>query len=138
MANQTKPFEFLEHTADIKVKVTGATLNEIFENSVKAISQYVSGNQKIDSKKGKVIEVKGTDNESLLYNFIDEILYLIDAESFIPIKAEVTLRGNNLKAELYGDSTKKYNLDHIKAATYAEMSIKKINATWEAIFVLDV
>ncbi|MDO8564234.1 MAG: archease [Nanoarchaeota archaeon] len=132
------PFEFLDHTADIKVKVNGKTLNEIFENSVKAISQYVSGNQRIASKKGKVIEVKGTDNESLLYNFIDEILYLIDAESFIPVKATVTMRGNNLKAELYGDSTKSYNLDHIKAATYAEMIIKKVNNNWEAIFVLDV
>ena len=138
MKQSTKPFEFLDHTADIKVKVQGATLNEIFENSVKAISQYISGNQKIESKKGKVIEVKGTDNESLLYNFIDEILYLIDAESFIPVKATVLLRGNNLKAELYGDSTKKYNLDHIKAATYAEMTIKKINDNWEAVFVLDV
>lgn len=138
MANQTKKFEFLDHTADIKVKVKGNTLNEIFENSVKALSQYVSGNQKIESKKGKVIEVSGEDNESLLYNFIDEILYLIDAESFIPVKATVLLRGNNLKAELYGDSTKNYNLDHIKAATYAEMSIKKTGNTWEAIFVLDV
>lgn len=132
------PFEFLDHTADIKVRVHGRTLNEIFANSVKAISQYVSGDQKIESKKGKVMEVKGTDNESLLYNFIDEILYLIDAEYFIPVKAEITLRGNNLKAELYGDSTKKYNLDHIKSATYAEMSIKKLKDTWEAIFVLDV
>ncbi len=138
MNQSTKPFEFLDHTADIKVKINGKTLNEIFENSVKAISQYISGNQKIESKKGKVIEVKGTDNESLLYNFIDEILYLIDAESFIPVKASVTMRGNNLKAELYGDSTKKYNLDHIKAATYSEMTIKKVNDNWEAIFVLDV
>jgi SHS2 domain-containing protein len=138
MNNTDKEFEFLEHTADIKIRVTGRTLNDIFENSVKAISQYVSGNQKIESKKGKVIEVSGSDMESLLYNFLDEILYLIDAESFLPIKAEVTLRGNNLKAELYGDSTKGKSLDHIKAPTYAEMSIKKVNSSWEAIFVLDV
>lgn len=138
MPESIRPFEFLDHTADIKVKAKGKTLNEVFENSVKAISQYVSGNQKIGNKKKKTIEAKGTDMESLLYNFIDEILYLIDAESFIPIKASVKIKGNTLKAELHGDSTKNYSLDHIKSATYAEMTIKNMKNYWEAVFVLDV
>jgi len=138
MAQQMHKFEFLDHMADIKIKVQGKTLNEIFENSVLAVAQYSSGGEKIESKKGKVIEVSGDDNESLFYNFLDEIIYLIDAEGFIASKAQVTLRGFNLKAELYGDSTKKYDLEAIKAATYAEMSIKKLNDYWEAIFVLDV
>lgn len=138
MEEKSPKYEFLEHTADIKIRVLGDTLNQIFENAVLAVSKYLAGNKKVLSKKGKVIEVKGEDMESLLYNFIDELLYLIDAESFIPVKAEVLIRGNNLKAEIYGDSTRNYSLDHIKSATYAEMSIKKLKSGWEAIFVLDV
>ena len=48
------------------------------------------------------------------------------------------LRGNNLKAELFGDDTKNYHLTQIKAATYAEIEIKKTKSDWEAIVVLDV
>lgn len=138
MSKQENKFEFLEHTADIKIKVSGKELNEIFETTVLAIAEYCSGGDKISNKKKRTINVKGQDNESLLYNFIDEILYLIDAEHFIPIKAEVTMQGYSLKAELYGDDTKNYKLEHIKSATYAEMSIKKLRDNWEAVFVLDV
>lgn len=135
---RSQNFEFLDHTADIKIKVSGRVLNEIFETTVLAIAQYCSGGEKIQSRKGKIINVKGEDNESLLYNFIDEILYLIDAEHFIPSKAKVTMRGFNLQAEVFGDDTKNYKLEHIKAATYAEMNIRKVNDKWQAYFVLDV
>lgn len=132
-------YEFLEHTGDIKFRAYGKTLNEIFENSVLAIAEYISRGGKIKSAKGKVIDVSGEDLESLFYNFLDEIIYLVDAEEFVSAKAKVIVRGFNLHAELFGDKTSNYeSLDHIKAATYAEMYIKKIDKEWEAQAVLDV
>lgn len=131
-------FVFLEHTSDIKFRVFGKSTDELFENSVLAFSNYLCGEKKINSKKGKVIEVNGTDTKSLFYNFFDELIYLVDVEHFIPARAEVLLRGNNLKAELYGDDSFNYEIKQIKAATYAEMEIKKKDSGWEAQFVLDV
>ncbi len=132
-------YKFLEHTADIKFKVYGKTLNEIFENAVLALSEYLSRGEKIKSKKGKVVDVSGSDLESLFYNFLDELIYLLDAENFIVAKAKVTLRGYNLHAELYGDNASNYkDLDQVKAATYAEMYIKKTQDGFEAQAVLDV
>ena len=130
-------FEFLEHTADIKYRLYGSTLNEIFENSVLAIASYMS-EKPIKKAKIKTLEVSGQDSQSLLCNFIDELLYLIDAEGFIAREAKVLMRGNNLKAELYGDDIKNYSMIHIKAATYSEMYIKKSEDGWEAQIVLDV
>ena len=75
MTEKTK-FEFLPHTADIKFRAYGTTLNELFENIVLAISSIISKDQKISTKKGKMISVSGDDSESLLYNFIDELIYL--------------------------------------------------------------
>lgn len=132
-------YKFLEHTGDIKFQAYGKTLNEVFENSVIAVSAYVSRGRKIKSSKGKVIDVSGNDLESLFYNFLDEIIYLFDAENFIVVKAKITVRGNNLHAELFGDATSNYkDLDQIKAATYAEMHVKKTASGWEAQAVLDV
>ena len=83
--------------------------------------------------------MSGNDLESLFYKFLDELIYLLDAENFITAKAKVTLRGYNLHAEIFGDSASNYkNLDHIKAATYAEMYIKKTEDGFEAQAVLDV
>ena len=132
-------YKFLKHTADIKFQSYGKTLNEIFENSVLAVSEYISRGAKIKSAKGRIIDVSGTDLESLFYNFLDELIYLLDAENFLATKAKVTIRGYNLHAELFGDKASNYkDLDAIKAATYAEMYIKKTGDTWEAQAVLDV
>lgn len=133
-------YRFLEHTADIKFQSYGKTLNEVFENSVLAIAEYISRGKKIKANKGKTIKVTGNDLESLFYNFLDELIYLIDAENFITAKAKVTISGYNLKAKLFGDSTKNYKeLDHIKAATYAEMYIKNLpDGNREAQAVMDV
>lgn len=132
------PYSFKEHTADIKIEVTGKTQGEIFEQATLALADYLNAGKKVSSSKGKIIQVSGEDLNSLLYNYLDELLYLLDAENFIASKAIITMRGNNLQAELFGDNSKKYKLQHVKAATYSEMDIKNSASHWKAIFVLDV
>lgn len=132
-------YKFIEHTADIKFKSYGKSLNEVFENAVLAIAEYISRGKEVKSAKKKLIKLKGTDINSLLYNFLDELIYLLDADFFITAKAKVSIKGLNLKAELFGDNASNYkNLDHIKAATYSEMHIKKTRSGWEAQAVMDV
>ena len=45
---QEKKFEFLEHTADIKFRAYGETINNLFESCVLAFSSFVSRGKKID------------------------------------------------------------------------------------------
>ena len=45
-----KKFEFLEHTADIKFRAFGKTLEEVFENSALAVSSIYSKEKKISLK----------------------------------------------------------------------------------------
>ena len=135
-----KQFEFLEHTADIKFRAYGKSLDELFENCVLAFSEYISRGEGIKSKTKKEIKLEGQDNESLLSKFLDELIYLIDADGFVTARAKVKIVGKKLSAILYGDIVKNYNdLDQVKAATYAEMYIKKKkDKTWECQVVLDV
>ncbi len=87
------------------------------------------------------MNVKGKDEKSLLYNFLDEIIYLLDAKNFVVSHTKVKLSKDkkSLKAEAFGDDSQKYDdLDHIKAATYAEMEIKKVPSGWRIQAVMDV
>ena len=134
-----KKFEFLEHTADIKIKVYGKNINQIFENCTLAFSNYIARERKIKPKIKKEITIKADNSEQLLYKFLDELIYLLDADKFIVAKAKVQIANNELSALLEGDSTLNYkDLDHVKAATYAEMYIKENLKGWEAQVVLDV
>ena len=83
-------FKFLEHTADVKFQAFGKNLEEVFENSGLALisSQYKG---KIKALKKKKIKVKGKDNESLLYNFLEEILILLEG-GFLTSKIKVKIK----------------------------------------------
>lgn len=132
-------YEFLDHTADIKIRAYGKTLEEAYSSLIEAFANHLGKGEKISPKRGKVINVAGDDQKSLLYNFLDELIYLLDAENFLVAKGEVFFRGNNLKAELYGDDSSKYkSLDYIKAATYSEMQIEKNDNGYVIQVVLDV
>lgn len=133
-----KKFKFLEHTADIKFKVYGSNIEKIFENTALAMSEYLSEERNARDKIQKKIEISAKNTESLLYSFIDEILFLLDSESFLVKNAKVKISGEKLTAILKGDKAERYSINHIKAATYAEMKIKENLKGWEAIVVLDV
>ncbi len=64
----------------------------------------------------------------------------MDAEKFVVAKGSVFFRGNNLRAELFGDDASNYKgLENVKAATYAEMEIKQdSNKKWVLTMVVDV
>ena len=134
-----KKFVFLEHTADIKIKLFGNSIDEIFENSIFAFSSYINSGGKIKSGKEIKVEISADNIESLLYRFLDELMYLLDAENFAVSSGKVKIKDKKLTAVLKGDSSKIYALNHVKAATYAEMYIKEIGKKkWEAQVVLDV
>lgn len=135
---QTGKFKFFPHTGDVKFQAYGKSLNEVFENIALAVSYILSRGEEINSKKKKNIEVEGNDDKSLLYNFIEELIFLLDSENFVVSEAKVNIKGNKLTAEISGDDAKNYNLDQIKAATYAEMYIEKKGNKWEAQTVVDV
>mgnify|MGYP001563498753 FL=1 len=95
-----------------------------------------------------------------MYNFLEELIFLLDSENFIVRKATVKIFENKtgvpahsphrpnprppapttkLDATIYGDDVKNYSgLEHVKAATYAEMHVKKTKNGWEVQAVLDV
>jgi len=134
-------FKFLEHTADIKFRAFGKTLEEVFENSALAISNIMYKGKVKEEKKLK-IKVKGKDLENLLYNFLEEFLFLFDSEIFLFSGVEsikIDEKNFTAEAEVSGDDAKNYKINiGIKAITYNEMFVKKAKDGWEAQVVVDV
>jgi SHS2 domain-containing protein len=133
-------YKFLSHTADIKFRAFGKTLNEVFENSGLAMV-HVFYDKTIKYSKIKKINVKGKDLESLMYNFLEELLFLIDAGGFLPGKIKVNIDKDKkiLSSELAGDNIKDYKVrPDVKAITYNDMFVKKIKNKFVAQVVLDV
>ncbi len=133
-------FRFLEHTADVKFQAFGKNTEEIFENSALALKEAICGKTRIRERKEKTINAEGKDSESLLYNFLEEILYLLDAEDFMISKIKkISIDKMKITAVISGDKASDYNFTNsVKAVTYNEMFVKEQKGKWTAQVVLDV
>ena len=85
-------FKFFPHTADVKFQAYGKTLEEVYENSALALINRICDN-KVKIKEKISFKVNGKDLEALMYNFLEEFLYLIDAKHFLASKIKVKIKG---------------------------------------------
>lgn len=133
-------FKYLKHTADIKFQAYGSSLEKLFENSALAMFNAMYKGE-IKGKIKKKIKVKGKDLLSLLYNFLEELLFLVDSENFFlsSVKVKINREKLKLEAELKGDKAGNYPISlDVKAVTYNEMFVKKIKDKYVCQVVLDV
>ncbi len=127
-------YKFLEHTADVKFLTEGKTLEEAFKASALALKETILKEKiEIKEKQEKEFQVYGKDYESLLYNFLEEFLYLLDAEDFLLSeikKIEIKKSKHRkyiLKAEVKGDKASRYKFTNdVKAITYNDMFVKQV------------
>ena len=135
-------YSFHEHIADIKFSASGNSLEEMFSESALALREAICEKSNIFPKKEKIINISGNSLENLLYKFLEEFLFLLDAENFVlsEIKeVSIDLAKLTLTATISGDSASEYEFtNEVKAITYSQMEINKTEKGFESIVVLDV
>ena len=129
-----KKYEYFDVTADIGFKAYGNNLNEAFENAGLAIFNIISDTSNISSDISKSFEITSEDEVSLLYDYLEELLFCheVDFMLFSSFNVEIEkLDGAfNLKATICGepiDWQKHERKTEIKAITFHMMDVKKIN-----------
>ncbi|HLC37266.1 MAG TPA: archease [Candidatus Nanoarchaeia archaeon] len=136
-------FKFLEHTADAKMQAFGATLEEAFSNAALGMFNVMVDTSKIKQVKKHLFTIKSENEESLLYDFLEHLLFLIDSEDFLLSEVlELTIIRNKvltLVARVIGDNhTNQEVHSYIKAVTYSEMFIKKEKGKYVIQVVFDI
>lgn len=125
-----KKYDFLPHTADVKFRAYGKTLEEQFVNAALATTAVMFDPEEIEPNEQKKVTITGKDKQALLYNWLEEIIYLCDAEFFIlhevkDANFEETDKGFQITAVFVGDKYKEKYKRHtgVKAVTYNEMEV---------------
>lgn len=124
-----KNFEYFDVTADIGFKARGKDLNEAFENAGLAIFNIISDTSDISPSIEKTFEITSEDEVSLLYDYLEELLFLHEVEFMLFSEFHVKIDENlNLKATIAGE---KINWDkherktEIKAITFHRMDVRQ-------------
>lgn len=133
-----KKFEYFDVTADIGFYAYGNDLNEAFENAGLAIFNIISDTSNIAPTIEKSFEITSEDEVSLLYDYLEELLFLHEVEFMLFCEFHVEISEDlSLKAMVKGEAInwdKHERKTEIKAITFHKMDvIKKDNVTLQAI-----
>lgn len=136
-------FKFLEHTADAKFQAFGKTMEEAFSNAALATFSIITNTKKVKENVKHDIECSAKDLKSLLYDFLEELVFLLDTEDFLLNNVgEIKIYKDELyflRAVVVGDKADNYETTgDIKAVTYYDMEIKKEKNKCMVQVVLDL
>jgi SHS2 domain-containing protein len=139
-------FEFLGHTADTYIAAYGSDLSEAFENAALALFEVMTDTEKVEPEVEEVVEVEGFDKQSLLYNWLEELLVKFETEGKLYSKFKVLSikeheDGFRLKAKVIGEifnPEKHPQKVGVKAVTYHMMEIKERPDKVTLKFLLDI
>ena len=128
--------------ADLLVEGRGKTMGEAFANVALAMYNAITPLAGIHERETFTVEVEGTDLESLLFNFLAELLYRVDVDGLIAkrIKIEIIPTDFKLSARCVGErfsATTHEAGASVKAVTYHMMRIEEENGVWTVRTVFD-
>ena len=136
------PFEILEHTADIGFRAWGPSPAVLFENAARAMGVIAADPDAAEPRTELAVEITGDDYESLLVNWLSEIVYLFDSGRFAARRYKVNeITPQKLTARLLGEPRDPHRHPWrliIKAVTYHEIEVAERNGRWEARIFVDI
>ncbi|MFC2059829.1 archease [Chloroflexota bacterium] len=126
-----KDFELVNHTADVGIIAYGADINQAFANAARALFSLITELDEIEEVLYRAIELTAPDQESLLVDWLNELIYLFDTENIVFCRFDITrLSNTKLEAVGYGekvDSSKHRLKTGVKAATYHLLQVDQSN-----------
>ncbi|MGH9469356.1 MAG: archease [Terriglobia bacterium] len=135
-------FRILEHPADVGFEAYGASVAETFANAARALTSIRVDLEMIVLRESVTARAEGRDRESLLFNWLSEVLYLEDAEGWLFAKFEIEEMSDVAfhalaRGEKY-DPARHQLKSLVKAITYHQLAIEKTDCGWRAQVFVDI
>ncbi len=135
-------FEPISHPSDVGLIAYGSDLKELFANSAFGMFSLMADLSTVKPRTEFGVDVSGEDIESLLVNWLNELIYLEDAKNVLLSEFNITgLTNRSIKAKVRGemiDPPRHKMTRGVKAATYNQLKIRKVGEGWEAKIIFDV
>ncbi|MBA7700314.1 Protein archease [subsurface metagenome] len=135
-------YEFINHTADLGIRVRGLSLKELFENAARAMFDLIVDLDTVETRDQMAIEIKGGELEELLADWLRDLLYRYNGDKYLLKEFKIEkISPRGLKARVRGeklDMSRHTLKREIKAVTYHGLEIRKLNHEWQAQIIFDI
>lgn len=137
-----KKYEFINHTADLGIRVWGESIQELFKNAAYSMFDIMADLNRVELKKTMKVHIEKEELDELLADWLRNLLYKFNGDRYLLKEFKVeTIDTQGLKAKVKGeklDLSRHHLKTEIKAVTYHGLEVKKIDRGWEAQIIFDV
>ncbi len=139
-----KPFELLDHEADIGIRGWGKTAEEAFENGARAMFSVMVNLEKVEPQNEIAVDVTAEDLDSLFIEWLNELLAQRDILEMVFSEFSVEIKdkdGFKLSGKAKGEflNQEKHEIGtEVKAATYFGLKSGKKDKEFYFQCVLDI
>ena len=135
--------EVFEHTADLGLRIRSASLAALFAEAGTAIFELMVENMNdVQPLTKRQLHIQQPVTELLFFDWLNELLYLSDAEQLVLCHFDVSINNNVLDAVVSGEprDEARHQLDHeVKAITYHQLKVEQEpDGQWLAEVILDI
>lgn len=134
-------FQFIDHTADVGIRVSAATLEGVFETAGLAFAELVTSTDSLEYRVERQFNLQEDDIETLLVSWLQELLYLLDTEGYVFGRFQVKLQNSSLEAAAWGEvfNPEVHEMrSEIKAVTYHQLEVIQSDEGWQAQVIFDI
>lgn len=141
----TTDFRYLDHMSDVIVEAYGHTLEHAFANSARGLVNVMFEISEVSPDIKIEINADGYDLKNLLYNWLEQIILIIQIDKVVVSDLQVNIYERNGIYTINGVARGEHiNLEkhhykvEVKAVTYHEMAIKQSSKEVTIRFLLDL
>lgn len=127
-------YRFVEHTAELEVELEADSPEGVFEEARRAFVE-LAGSGSGDTVE-RPVSIEAPDLPALLAAWLDELVFLADAEGLVAESAQLSLSGSRLTGFVRGRHGDPRPL--VKAVTLHRLRFRPEDGIWRGRVVLDV
>jgi SHS2 domain-containing protein len=133
-------FELLPHTADIGIRASGASLEEVFEQATLGLAEVLGALRPGSAGEPTPLAVAAGDPGALLVDWLNEVLWLHEVRQAAVAAVRVERVAEDRASGSVSLSTSGPPADgtFVKAATYHHLKVERAAGGWQAEVYLDV
>jgi SHS2 domain-containing protein len=127
-------YEWVDHTAELELHVEAETPEGVFQDALGALAELLG--PATGERETRRLQLSAAERDRLLWQWLDELVFLAETEGFVPESAQLTLGEDGLQATVTGQIGEPSPL--VKAITYHGLAFEEVNGRYRARVVLDV
>ena len=135
-------FDIIDHVADVGITAYGEDMKQLFAHAALALFSLITDVQSVKEQLQHRVEIDCEDRDNLLIEWLNELIYLFDAEHLLFSQFEIeSLNNSQLKATCHGEkfdpARHRIKID-VKAATYHMLEVIQDSKGYKAQVIFDI